>query len=176
MRLGSTFLRLLVTRLHNRPPDVEAASAMRPHCGRSACLSVILKAAVRSVDVLGGKRAFEPLGCRACQTTLFVRTAALYVALIRAIFRRAVREWEWIDRVPAFKTYSRRGKVRVRWITEEQAERLLRELPEHQRDVVVLRSRRGFDRAMCWVSPGTGFSLPDGWPRSRMATPRTATL
>lgn len=71
------------------------------------------------------------------------RTKDLYVALIRAIFRRAMREWEWIDRVPAFKTYSRGGKVRVRWITEEQAERLLKELPEHQRDVVVFALATG---------------------------------
>lgn len=32
------------------------------------------------------------------------RTKDLYVALIRAIFRRAMREWEWLDNVPALKT------------------------------------------------------------------------
>jgi integrase len=71
------------------------------------------------------------------------RTKDIYVALIRAIFRRAMREWEWIDTVPAFKTYSKGGKVRVRWITEEQAERLLKELPEHQREVVVFALATG---------------------------------
>lgn len=71
------------------------------------------------------------------------RTKDLYVALIRAIFRRAMREWEWIDSVPAFKTYSRGGKVRVRWITEGQAKRLLEELPEHQREVVVFALATG---------------------------------
>ncbi|MGV7120457.1 tyrosine-type recombinase/integrase [Sphingopyxis sp. 550A] len=71
------------------------------------------------------------------------RTKDLYVALIRAMFRRAMREWEWIDHVPAFKTYSRGGQVRVRWITEEQAERLLRELPDHQREVAVFALSTG---------------------------------
>lgn len=71
------------------------------------------------------------------------RTKDIYVALIRAIFRRAMREWDWIDQVPAFKTYSRGGQVRVRWITEEQAEQLLRELPGHQREVVVFALATG---------------------------------
>lgn len=71
------------------------------------------------------------------------RTKDIYVALVRAIFRRAMREWEWIDTVPAFKTYSKGGKVRVRWITEMQAECLLEELPEHQREVVVFALATG---------------------------------
>lgn len=71
------------------------------------------------------------------------RTRDLYVALIRAIFRRAMREWEWIDHVPAFKTYCKGGKVRVRWITKQQAERLLKELPVHQREVVVFALSTG---------------------------------
>jgi integrase len=64
------------------------------------------------------------------------RTKDLYVALIRAIFRKAMREWEWIDAMPTFRTYSRGGKVRVRWLTHAQAEAVLARLPEHQREVV----------------------------------------
>lgn len=71
------------------------------------------------------------------------RTKDLYVALIRAMFRLAMREWEWIDTVPAFKTYVKGSKVRVRWISQEQAERLLAALPEHQRDVVVFALSTG---------------------------------
>ena len=71
------------------------------------------------------------------------RTKDLYVALIRAMFRRAMREWEWIETTPAFKTYSTGGKVRVRWITESQAQTLLAELPEHQREVVVFALSTG---------------------------------
>lgn len=64
------------------------------------------------------------------------RTKDLYVALIRAIFRKAMREWEWIDTMPAFKTYARAGDVRVRYLTHAQAHLLLERLPEHQAEVV----------------------------------------
>ena len=71
------------------------------------------------------------------------RTRDLYVALIRAIFRKAMREWEWIETMPAFKTYARGGQVRVRYLTHEQAETLLANLPEHQRDVVLFALSTG---------------------------------
>jgi integrase len=64
------------------------------------------------------------------------RTKDLYVALIRAIFRKAMREWEWVEQIPAFKTYSRGGKVRVRYLTQDQAAKLLEHLPAHQAEVV----------------------------------------
>jgi integrase len=94
------------------------------------------------------------------------RTKDLYVALIRAIFRRAMREWEWIDRMPAFKTYSQGTKVRVRWITEGQAERLLAALPGHQREVVVFALATGLRQ---------GNVLGLTWDRVHLAR-RTATV
>jgi integrase len=71
------------------------------------------------------------------------RTKDLYVALIRAIFRKAMREWEWIETMPAFKTYARGGQVRVRYLTHDQAEAVLANLPEHQRDVVLFALSTG---------------------------------
>lgn len=65
------------------------------------------------------------------------RTKDLYVALIRAIFRKAMREWEWIERMPAFRTYSKANDVRVRFLTQAQAQTLLDKLPAHQREVVL---------------------------------------
>jgi integrase len=65
------------------------------------------------------------------------RTKDLYVALIRAIFRKAMREWEWIETMPAFRTYAKGGKVRVRYLTQAQAEAVLAKLPDHQREVVL---------------------------------------
>lgn len=50
------------------------------------------------------------------------------VALIRAILRAAEREWEWIDRAPALKTYTENNKRKVR-ATKEEMERLLAALP-----------------------------------------------
>ena len=71
------------------------------------------------------------------------RTKDLYVALIRAIFRKAMREWEWIETMPAFKTYGRAGEVRVRYLTHAQAEALLANLPEHQREIVLFALSTG---------------------------------
>jgi len=71
------------------------------------------------------------------------RTKDLYVALIRAMFRMAQREWEWIDQIPAFKTYARGGKVRVRYLTHDQAEALMDRLPDHQREVVMFALATG---------------------------------
>ena len=71
------------------------------------------------------------------------RTKDLYVALIRAIFRRAMREWEWIDRTPAFRTYQKGNRLRVRYLTYSQAEVLLQNLPAHQREVVLFALSTG---------------------------------
>ncbi len=82
------------------------------------------------------------------------RTKDLYVALIRAIFRMAQREWEWIEHIPAFRTYTRSGKVRVRWLTHTQADRLLQELPPHQQDLMLFALatglRQGNIKSLTW--------------------------
>lgn len=62
-------------------------------------------------------------------------TANRYLAMIRAILRRASLEWEWIDRAPLIRLYPE-PKRRVRWISPEQVRALLSELPEHLADMV----------------------------------------
>jgi integrase len=69
-------------------------------------------------------------------------TANRHLALIRAILRRARDEWEWIEKAPKIKLY-REAKRRVRWITPEQAQALLAELPEHQREMVLFALATG---------------------------------
>ncbi len=71
------------------------------------------------------------------------RTKDLYVALIRAIFRKAMREWEWIDSMPSFRTYSVGKRVRVRYLTQAQAQAVLAKLPAHQREVVLFALATG---------------------------------
>lgn len=51
-----------------------------------------------------------------------------YIACLRAILRKAAGDWEWLDRAPKLQTYAE-AKQRIRWITEEEAERLLAVLP-----------------------------------------------
>ena len=69
-------------------------------------------------------------------------TANRILALIRAILRKACYEWEWLDRAPKVRLY-RETKRRIRWLTPEQAQTLLAELPEHQRDMVLFALATG---------------------------------
>lgn len=57
------------------------------------------------------------------------------LAVIRAILRRASLDWEWIDKIPRIKLLPE-PKCRIRWITREEAQRLIEELPEHLAEMV----------------------------------------
>lgn len=72
-------------------------------------------------------------------------TANRYLAMIRAILRRAALEWEWIDRAPLIRLYPE-PKGRVRWLRPEQLPALLLELPEHLADVVRFSLATGLRR------------------------------
>lgn len=50
--------------------------------------------------------------------------------IVRAILRRAEREWEWLERAPHVRMMPQ-AKRRVRWLAREEAGRLLTELPDH---------------------------------------------
>ena len=63
-------------------------------------------------------------------------TTNRYLALVRSILIRARDEWEWIDKAPKVRLF-KESASRERSLTREQAGRLLAELPEHQRDVVL---------------------------------------
>lgn len=80
------------------------------------------------------------------KTEASAATANRYLALIRAILRRACDEWEWIERVPKVKLYRESGR-RVRWLKPEEARRLLNELPKHQRDIVLFALLTGLRQA-----------------------------
>lgn len=56
------------------------------------------------------------------------------LALIRSILRRARDDWEWIDRIPKVRLIPESTR-RVRWLTHEEAKRLLAALPPLQRDL-----------------------------------------
>lgn len=73
-------------------------------------------------------------------------TANRMMALVRAILRKACFEWEWLVKVPKVRLYPE-PKRRVRWITPEQAQRLLAELPEHQRDMALFALATGLRQA-----------------------------
>ncbi|MSQ74013.1 MAG: site-specific integrase [Betaproteobacteria bacterium] len=73
-------------------------------------------------------------------------TANHYMALIRALLRKACFEWEWLDRVPKVRMYKLK-EGRVRWITREDFERLALELPPHLADMARFAVYTGLRRA-----------------------------
>lgn len=73
-------------------------------------------------------------------------TANRYLALIRAILRRATNEWEWIDKAPHIRLYPI-PKHRVRWLPPDQIQALLKELPNHLADLVRFSLATGLRKA-----------------------------
>ncbi|SMB25196.1 Prophage DLP12 integrase (fragment) [Sterolibacterium denitrificans] len=69
-------------------------------------------------------------------------TTNRYLALIRAVLIRARDEWEWGDKVPKIRLFKEAAN-RERSLTKEQAKRLLDELPEHQREMVLFSLATG---------------------------------
>jgi integrase len=54
--------------------------------------------------------------------------------VVRAILRKAEREWCWLDKAPAIRMRQEDTK-RIRWLTREEAARLIQELPTHLADL-----------------------------------------
>ncbi len=62
--------------------------------------------------------------------------------VVRAILRKALREWEWLDKVPVIRMHHIEKK-KVRWLTLEQANRMLKELPSHLKEMVAFSLATG---------------------------------
>lgn len=90
------------------------------------------------------------------------------LALLRTILRAACYDWEWIERVPKVKLF-KEDKRRVRWLTYEEAAKLLEQLPSHLRaaarfslatglreqNVLGLEwSQVDLDRRVAWIHAG----------------------
>jgi integrase len=87
--------------------------------------------------------------------------------VVRAILLRGEREWVWLERAPHVRML-REPKRRVRWLTGEEGDGLIRELPKHlaemtrftlatglrEANVVGLEwSRVDLERACAWIHP-----------------------
>jgi integrase len=62
--------------------------------------------------------------------------------LLRSILRKAVHDWDWLSQVPRMRML-KEPIGRVRFLTKDDAARLLRELPEHLRTMVVFSLATG---------------------------------
>lgn len=89
------------------------------------------------------------------------------LAVIRAILRRAALDWEWLDKMPRIKPLPE-PKRRVRWLTQDEAKRLIGELPVHLADMVeftlatglrqanvthLVWSQVDLERKLAWIHP-----------------------
>ena len=111
------------------------------------------KAKLRWLDAhLGGKH-LDEIDRTVIDKVKFARekiasagTTNRYLALVRAILRRACNDWEWTERVPKFKLF-KEAEGRVRSLTRDEFERLLKELPEHLADMAQFSIATGLRQA-----------------------------
>ncbi len=66
--------------------------------------------------------------------------------ILRAILRRCVNEWEWLDKVPRIRMLKEPTR-RVRFLSREEAQRLLSELPPHLADMAAFSLATGLRRS-----------------------------
>lgn len=92
-----------------------------------------------------------------------------YVITLRSVLNTALKEWEWIDQVPAFRTYGeKRSASKMLIATPAQAKALLEVLPEGLRAAVGFAFMTGLrksnvfgltwdrvdlERSVAWVQP-----------------------
>lgn len=69
-------------------------------------------------------------------------TVNRYLALIRSVLIRARDEWEWIEKAPKIRLF-KESNNRERSLTISEAQALLHELPEHQREIVLFALATG---------------------------------
>ncbi len=87
--------------------------------------------------------------------------------VLRAILRKAVQDWEWLDKAPHVRML-REPTRRIRFLTREEAQRLLAQLPSHLADMAAFSLATGLrranvtgmqwtqidlDRRLAWVNP-----------------------
>lgn len=69
-----------------------------------------------------------------------------YLAVLRALLRKAQAEWGWLESVPKVPMY-RRTLPEPRWLTRAEFGRLLRELPPHTADLARFAVATGLRRS-----------------------------
>jgi integrase len=66
--------------------------------------------------------------------------------VIRAILRKVANEWDWLPKAPSIRMLAEPTR-RVRWITREEAERLLAALPTHLRAMAKFSLETGLPKS-----------------------------
>jgi len=68
------------------------------------------------------------------------------LGVVQRVLRRAVNEWEWLNRCPKVRMLPE-PSIRIRWLKPEEAAQLLQELPEHLRAMARFSLETGLRRA-----------------------------
>lgn len=66
--------------------------------------------------------------------------------VVRAVLRKCVNQWEWLDRAPSIRLLKEPTR-RIRFLTRAEAQRLLAALPEHLADMAAFSLATGLRRA-----------------------------
>ena len=82
--------------------------------------------------------------CAGCSNATVNRT----LELLRAILRKCVNDWEWLDRAPQVRMLKEPTR-RIRFLTREEAQRLLAALPEHLADMAAFSLATGLRASEC---------------------------
>lgn len=73
-------------------------------------------------------------------------TKSQHLSFMRSLLRVAANEWQWVDSAPVIKTRKPMSK-RIRWLTRDEATRLIDCMPESFRPVVVFGLSTGLRRS-----------------------------
>lgn len=73
-------------------------------------------------------------------------TVNRWLELVRAILRKCVNDWEWLDRAPPVRMLKEPTR-RIRFLTREEAQTLLAVLPEHLADMAAFSLATGLRAA-----------------------------
>jgi integrase len=66
--------------------------------------------------------------------------------VVRAVLRRCVNQWEWLDRAPSVRMLKEPSR-RIRFLARNEAQQLLARLPEHLADMAAFTLATGLRRA-----------------------------
>ncbi len=84
----------------------------------------------------------EDIALRKEAEKVSLTTVNRVMEVVRAILTKAHKEWEWIEKVPVVRM-RQIEKNRIRWLTVVEANRLLKELPPHLKDMAVFSLATG---------------------------------
>ena len=76
------------------------------------------------------------------RTSVQPATINRMLEVVRAILNRAHTEWGWLEHVPAIRMRKVENR-RIRWLTKEQANCLMKELPSHLQDMAAFTLATG---------------------------------